>query len=279
MSGQYRPSTPFDDQQREVSLERVENYDVIYRHDAAVMNYFTFWMMYTDETTGNLMEQMVPQVFATPRREFAERDFNEDNDERKTAMEWDGDFPPTQLERIVYPSIAVTRLDISYDQVRFTYAPWRKLLYSKDLNLVMESNFPLPYNITYQFDFWALERAHLNAMTEQFARKFPRPTHWLDVPYPTPWGEQTVHMQSQGVFADTSVLEGGETQRQLRGVATVTVFGWIPLPTRWVRTVQKLSVDLIEESSQEILEILETEWADKQLFWETGDSSQVLEWK
>ena len=281
MSDHYTGSQ-FDGQTREVTRERVENYDVIYRHDHAVMNAFQFWMPYEDDAisdTYRLKEQLVPMVFASPRREFSENDFHENDEERYTAMEWEGDFYPTQLERIVYPSVAVTRLDISFDQVRFTYAPWRKLIYSDDLNLVLEANFPLPYNFSYQFDFWCLEQAHLNIFMEQWARKFPRPTHWVDVQYPPPWDTQTVHIQGTPTFANTSLLEGGEEQRQLRGVASLNVFGWIPLPSRWVRTIQKFSFDLIEESSEEILAVYETELANKKLFWETGDKEQVLEWK
>jgi hypothetical protein len=275
----YSPVPGFEGETRPISNERVENYDVIFRHDHALMNYFTFWMPFRDKTTKNMREQLVPMVFATPRREWSENDFNANDEERYTAMTWEGEFEPTQLERIGYPSIAVTRLDISFDQVRWTYAPWRRLLYSNDLNLIMESNFPLPYNFSYQFDFWVLEQGHLNIMMEQWARKFPRPTHWLDVQYPPPWGVQTVHMQGTPVFSNTSILEGGEQQRELRGVATVNVFGWIPLPPRWVRTVQKVSLDMIDDFSQEILETYETERASKQKFWETGDKEQVLVWK
>jgi len=278
MTGHYRPDR-FADQVQVASRERTENYDVIYRTDAAVMNYFTFWEIYHDTTTNLLMEKMIPQVFASPRREYTERDFHEQDDSNRLATEWEGDYPPTKHERIIMPSIAVTRLDVTFDQTRFTYAHWRKLLYSNDLNMTLESPFPLPYNFSYQFDFWVLEQAQLNSIIEQWARKFPHPTWWIDIQYPFPWGTNTVHIQSQGVMSNTSVLEAGEVQRQLRGVATVNVFGWIPLPYTWTRTVQKITLEMIEESSQEILETYETEWADKPTFWETGDQEQVLVWK
>ena len=264
---------------REVSRERVENYDVIRRQDHAIMNAFEFWIPYTDLTTGRFMEKLVPMVFATPRREFSENDINEDNEDRYTGMEWEGDFEPTQHERIVYPSIAVTRLDMSFDQARWHRAEWRKLAYSSDLNLSLKANFPLPYNFQYQFDFWVEEYAHLNAFIEQWARKFPTPTSWVDVQYPPPWGTQTVHVQATPVFSHTGTLEGGEQNRELRGVTTVTAFGWIPLPTSWQRTIQKVTLEIIEDSSREILEVYETEYASKADFWETGDSEQVLVWK
>lgn len=264
---------------QEGSYERVENYDVIRRHDHAVLNYFTFWLPFRDKTTQRIMDKMIPMVFATPRREYSERDFYNRDDSTNTAQEWEGDFPPTQLERIVYPSVACTRMDITFDPGRFTVAPWRKLLYSNDLNLVLQSQFPLPYTFSYQFDFWVLFQSELNSMMEQWARKFPRPTWWVDVQYPPPWGTQTVHMQHNGVFSNTSVLETGEEQRALRGVGTINVHGWIPLPTSWVRTIQKLSIEVIEESSQAILETYETELASKQDFWDTGEAWQTLEWK
>lgn len=262
------------------SRERVENYDVIYRHDHAIMNAFKFWAPYENLTTGRLMEKLIPMVFATPRREFSENDYHEGDETRYTAMEWEGsEFEPTAHERIVYPAIAVTRLDITFDPVRFTYAPCRKILYSNDLNLVLGANVPLPYNFQYQFDFWMEEQAHLNMFMEQWARKFPRPTYWVDVQYPPPWGTQTVHIQPTQTFSNASTLEGGEQNREIRGVASLNAFGWIPLPTRWVRTIQKLTIDVIEESSQEILAAYETELASKKLFWETGDKEQVLVWK
>jgi hypothetical protein len=280
----YTPSTGFDDQRELIhEHERVEDYDVIHRHDHALMNAFKFYVATREKSTGRRFNQLVPMVFATPRREWLERDLNEGTDERYTASEWEGDYPPTQLERLTYPSISVTRLDATFDQVRWTYTPWRKLLYSNDLNHVLEANFPLPYNFSYQFDFWVLEQAHLNMMIEQMARKFIRPTMWLDVQYPPPWETQTVHMQASPVLANTSVLEGGEQQRELRGVATVNVFGWIPLPTRWVRTIQKYSLEVVMETitgeAEEIIAHYETEYASKQEFWETGETEQILEWK
>ncbi len=278
MADHYR-ADKFEGQIEAGAYERVENYDVIHRHDHAVLNAFKFYVPYQDQVTDKIYDDMVPLVFATPRREYSERDFNSMDDENYTAMEWEGTFPPTQHERIVYPSVAVTRLDMTFDPGRFTVVPWRKLVYSNDLNLVLGSQFPLPYTFSYQFDFWTLFQAELNMFMEQWARKFPRPTWWVDVQFPPPWGTQTVHTQNGGVFSNTSTFETGEEQRALRGVGTINVHGWIPLPTAWARTIQKISLSIIEDSSQEILEVYETELASKQLFWETGDGEQVLEWK
>lgn len=277
MADHYRPDD-FESQKELGSYERVENYDVIYRHDHAVLNAFKFYTPFRDKNTQKIYDDMVPMIFATPRREYSERDLNNMDDEKYTAMEWEGDFPPVQHERLIFPSVAVTRLDIAFDASRFTVVPWRQLLYSNDLNLILKSQFPLPYTFSYQFDFWTLFQAELNMFMEQWARKFPRPTWWIDVQFPPPWGEQTVHTQNNGVFSNTSVFETGEEQRALRGVGTINVHGWIPLPTEWVRTIQKISLSIIEDSSQEILETYETELADKQLYWDTGDKEQVLEW-
>jgi len=275
----YTPDR-FEEYKHSVDSERVENYDCIYIHDAAVMNKFSFWSLIQDKDTNKLVEKRIPQVFGTPRREWSVSDVNNPNSqERRTAMEWDGDYDPTQLERIVYPSVAVTRIGTVFDQQRWTYTPWRKILYSSDLNLALEANFPLPYTFSYQFDFWVLEQQHLSMMMEQWARHFFRPTIPMDVHFPYPWGVQNVHVQQEGSFNNTSVLETGEEQRELRGVTTLNVMGWIPLPYKWIRTVQKVTVDLIEESSQEIIEIMETERADKKIFKETGDKDLVLTWK
>ncbi len=268
----YRPDQ-FDDERRLVKTERVENYDSIYIHDAAVLNYFSFWTLIKDKATHRIIEKRVPTVFATPRREWSMAD------ERATAMEWEGSYDPTQLERIIYPSISVTRLDIAFDITRWEHAKCRKLKYSSDLNLILQSGCPLPYTFSYQFDFWVLEQAHFNEMAEQWIRYFPSPTIGIDVTYPPPWGVQNVHIQPQGSFGNISTYEGGEQQRELRGSATLNVFGWIPLPTTWVRTVQKFSLDMVEESSQEILIHLESDYADKKKFFETGDKDDVMKWE
>lgn len=273
MAQNYRDQIPTFDEVRIIPDERVENYDVIRRFDHAMLEYFSMWLPFEDETTGELREGRVPFVFATPRREYS------GDDNRQTAQVWSGEFDPTELERIVKPGMVLTRLDAQFDQSRWSYGKnARKLDYSSDLNMVMVSEFPLPYNFSYQIDFWAITYHDVNAFLETFARKFPRPTWWLDIPFPYPWGNQTVHMQSQGTFTPMSQLEGGEMQRDLRAVASVNVFGWIPLPPSWIRTIQRFGFDIIEESSQQILESYVTEWADKQEFWDTGSPDQVLEW-
>ena len=271
MSQKHR-STNFDEVRR-ITDESIKGYDIIRRYDHAMLEYFSMWIPFTDEETGEPREGRVPFIFATPKREHS------GDDEHKTGLSWFGDFAPTQMERIVYPGMTLTRLDATFDQARWTYAESRKLGFSHDLNLVLTSHFPLPYNFLYQIDFWAETYHDLNIFFEDFARKFPRPTYYLDVTYPIPWGEQAVHMQSQGTMNMTSVLEGGEQQRELRGVASVVLYGWIPLSPEWKRTVQRYGISIIEQSSEEILETMYTEWADKNEFWETGEYSQILEWE
>ncbi len=261
------------DEVRKASEERIENYDILKRYDYAMMEYFKMWIPFRDEDTGELREGLVPTVLATPRREQSGS-----FDDRRNAQTWEGDFPPTQLERIIYPGMTLTRLDATYDQSRFAYTTWRNLGYSDDLNSMMVSNFPLPYNFLYQLDFWVDTYHDYNVLLEQYARKFPRPTWWLDIKFPIPWDEHVVHIQDQGVFSSQSILEGGEIQRDLRAGATVNLFGWIPLPVEWARTIQRFSVDIIDSDASAILEVYETTWADKQEYSETGEKWQVLEW-
>lgn len=269
MSQRYQ-GTNFKDERR-IPDERIENYDVIRRFDHEMLKYFTMWMPFQDEETGEAREGQVPLVFATPQREHVR------NPDRLTASQKQGDFPPTEIDRLAVPGMTLTRLDATFDQSRWSYTEWRKLTYSNDLNLVQVSNFPLPYNFLYQLDFWAETYHDLNLFLEDYARKFPRPTWWLDIKFPLPWGLKTVHMQSQGAFGMNSTLDGGIQQRELRGVATVVVFGWIPLPPRWVRTVQRVGVEAIDGQTGQILQDSLSNWASKPDFWDTGEQ-QPLEW-
>lgn len=258
--------------ERKSTEESVVNYDVIRRYDQGMLEFLVMWSP-KKGADGVFKEQAVPITFASPRRVF------QDDEDRLTNSTWVGDFDPTQVEQLVYPSLALTRMDATFDAARWNYAEWRKLSYSSDLNMVSVAGAPLPYTFIYQVDFWTKTYHDLNLLQEQYIRKFPRPTWWIDVQLPPPWGTQSIHIQHQNMFSNASILEVGEQQRDLRGVATINLFGWIPLPLRWVRTVQKLSYSIIEESSQEILETYETEYASKQEYWDTGEKEQVLEWK
>lgn len=253
--------------------ERIENYDVIRRYDRSLLEYLSMWIPFYDDSDGLLKEGMVPFVFATPRREFS------GDADRLTAQRWEGTYEPVQLERIIYPGMTLTRLDAMFDPSRYTEAEWRDLNYSNDLNLVLTSRFPLPYNFMYQIDFWTETQHDLNLFFEHYARKLYRTTVALDINFPPPWHDQVVHIQSQGPISMNSELEGGEQQRELRAVGTITLYGWIFLPVEWKRTIQKYSIDLLHEVSNDILESMDTEYADKNEFWETGETDQVLEWK
>lgn len=270
MSRRYK-ETNFTDERR-IPDERIENYDIIRRFDHAMLEYFTMWLPFQDQDTGEAREGQVPFVFATPKREHIQ------DEDAHIGSQGHGDFEPTSIDRVAVPGMTLTRMDATFDQSRWSYTEWRKLGYSNDLNLVQVSNFPLPYNFLYQIDFWAETYHDLNIFMETFARRFPRPTWWLDIKFPLPWGLKTVHMQSQGTFGMNSVLEGGIQQRELRGVASVVVYGWIPLSPRWVRTVQRMGIDVIEDYTDQIMEEYVSDWASKPDFWDTGFPAAPLEW-
>jgi hypothetical protein len=259
---------------RLVDQERIENYDVIRRHDQAMLEYFAMYMPFLHEETNTIREKIVPFVFSTPKREYSK-----DEDNKLTAQVFFGDYHITALEKLVYPNMTLTRLNIMFDQTRWHYPEWRHLSYSDDLNLLQVGNFPLPYTFMYQLDFAADTFHDMNIFQEQYARKFPRPTWWLDIIYPMPWDVQTLHMQSDATFTNASTFETADAQRDLRGIATITLLGWIPLPTRWARTIQKYSLDIVEQNSEEILETYTTEAADKITYWNTGNKEQVLTWE
>jgi len=86
-----------------------------------------------------------------------------------------------------------------------------------------------------------------------------------------------VHLIEDGIN-NTSVFEPGEDERYVRFASTITMEAWLPLPTTWVRTVQKYGISIIHEETGEILDALETEYADKPEFWATGEKTQVLTW-
>lgn len=230
------------------------------RYDVGLAEYLTLY----------LEGQRVPTQFATPRRE----------DLANTGTVQKGDFQPTEYERVDLPACTLTSYDKRFSIERWTPRKTRKIKYSDDANLVLGAKHPLPYDISYQFEIWTKWQHDMNELIEQYAAKWPQPVYAFDVKFPpaVPWGTRAIHMRNEGGFNSSAILEGGEIQRVLRYVASITVEGWIPLPGEWIRTVQKYGLQIIEENSEEILYSAETEYASKEEFWETGSNMQSLTW-
>ena len=209
----------------------------------------------------------VPMTFGSPRREFGDG---------TNSQQYD-DFPPTMAEQIAMPSTTLTRLSETFDWRRYTNAEIRHLGYTDDLNLILTSPFPLPFTLMYQLDAWAETYHDLNGMHERFLLKFPNPVWPIDVVFPQPWGTKPVYLTNDGVQL-TSTLEPGEDERYLRLMATVTMEAWLPLPAVWKRTVQHYSIQFLEQNTEELILLLESEWADKAEFRKTGEKNQVLSW-
>ena len=240
-------------------------------YDIALATYLTLSMEKYDEYDQVLLStDEIPMTFGTPRREFQEG----------TNSIVSGDFKPTAVEKIKVPSTTLVRLDSIFDYRRFTPAEWRGMRYSDDLTQVITARFPLPFNLIYQFEAWADTNHDLNRMQEHYMLKFPKPVWPLEISFPEPWGVHNVHLIEDNIN-NISVFEpGGDEERILRFAATITMEAWVPLPSEWKRTIMKYGLDILNQvNPNQILQSLETEYADKAEFWATGDKTQVLEWK
>jgi len=174
-------------------------------------------------------------VKASPERAFADirvdKDFSEDLGEFEVAQ-----------EQLPLPIASFTRTDMTVDMLRFKSVINRKVAHLRqDKDEAYSYRWPLPYNFTYQVDFWTRYESTLDSIRVwtalQFApggnyRFFPVDYSGMSMLY----GIQNVFAQTGGL-SDTSDLEPGSEQRVERATLTLDVQGWILFPVEIVKTV------------------------------------------
>jgi hypothetical protein len=178
-------------------------------------------------------------IKASPERAFA--DIRDRSDTELTVYEESQDQLPL-------PIASFTRTDLTVDMTRFKAVTNRSPLnmagidnfLRKDKDERFTHRWPLPYNISYQVDFWARNESTLDSIRVWLMLKFiggtymylPTDFRGIDRVY----GVQNVFTQFGGI-SDTSDLEAGTEPRVERATTTFDVQGWILFPVDVVKTV------------------------------------------
>lgn len=173
-------------------------------------------------------------VKASPERAFADlrrdKDFSDDVTPYERAQ-----------EQVPLPIASFTRTDLTVDMTRFKSVTDKRVAHlRKEKDEIYQYRWPLPYNFTYQVDFWTRYESTLDAIRVWTSLKFLGGNHlYLPVDFrdiSRHYGIRNVFTQFGGL-SDTSDLEPGSEQRIIRATMTLDLQGWIFFPVEIAKTV------------------------------------------
>lgn len=184
-------------------------------------------------------------VKASPERAFA--DLRERFEETIDTGAAYTDFEKDQ-EQIALPIASFMRTDLMVDMTRFNPNDVRKVDYlTQDQSEAYTHKWPLPYNISYQVDFWTRYESTLDSIRVWLMMQFMggnfrlTPVDFRDVS--RFYGIKNVYTRFDGIN-DTSDLEPGTEPRIERATTTLEMQGWIFYPIEVVKTVLSGQVDV-----------------------------------
>jgi hypothetical protein len=179
-------------------------------------------------------------VKASPERAFA--DLRTDKDYTLT------DFEIAQ-EQTPLPIASFTRTDLTVDMLRFKSVTNRHVAHLRaDKDEIYQWRFPLPYNFTYQVDFWTRHESTLDSMRVWTMLRMINGDYFY---LPVDFNRVDRHYNVQNIFtqfggiSDTSDLEPGSEQRVERATMTLDVQGWIFFPVEIAKTVLCGQIDVL----------------------------------
>jgi len=202
----------------------------IYLYDQAVRK----WVVALVKRTGGLNDLNV--IFATPERAFAKL---------KDVLQKKYGDRAEHLKNMPYPYASISRLGSTFSPVRYQgRGLFRANSNSADNELAYTVQWPLPWDMNYQIDFWARTVDTAQTFQQWFeADTTPEGNLLVDLtPVWPPFGKKIVFTTNSGI-TDNTILEPEGEQRAVRLTATLTVKSWILMPPVPIRTVHRILVE------------------------------------
>lgn len=108
--------------------------------------------------------------------------------------------------------------------------------------------FPLPFDLTYQIDIWTKTQQDMQFLRTALLCRFPFTDEtFLDLEVPG-YGTQLLRVNLTRID-DTTDLEPGEGDRELRNTVSITAHAWIYRIALKKKTIQSINVVLIDAGS------------------------------
>jgi len=111
--------------------------------------------------------------------------------------------------------------------------------------------FPLPFDLTYQIDIWTKTQQDMQLLRTALLCRFPFTDEtFLDLEVPG-YGTQLLRVNLTRID-DTTDLEPGEGDRELRNTVSITAHAWIYRIALKKKTIQSINVVLIDAGSDAV---------------------------
>jgi hypothetical protein len=202
-------------------------------YDEALINFFS---LNIHPDMKNKKESIVLTPTMTPRREFAAQDEIRSN---FTNEEAEGRLNYT----IAVPALALSRMDFSLDQSRWSLAGFRKIRYTEDGNRILQSDSPYPVRIHYQLDAWLKYQSMANQVIRNVLLKFDKREVWLPIDFKGEFGIHHVPIELLDGPKNLTNLDPGSAERTLRYMFRFVLKAYIIPDVTSIPTVRKTSVN------------------------------------
>ena len=204
-------------------------------YDKALVNFFSVPKVEHPEAG------LIPLVWSPPQRAFS-------------TMAASLGLPP-DTKRPPLPMMALHRMDFLGDWTRFNYYERAVVRYDSApaYNLVKTCRPPQTVTIPYTLETWTLTTQEMNWVLHHLLLKFTQEIAYIQVNLEE-YGCRTLSIRLEG-YSNTTNLEPGEEERDLRISFNASLNGYIFRPLDQVKTV--LEVDMVYRNWEDT-ETLET---------------------
>ena len=175
-------------------------------YDEALVNFFSL-DVYPDMKSRQEWVTLVPTM--TPRREFAVQD------EIRSNFKYEENEGRLNYTSAV-PALALSRMNFTIDNTRWSMAGFRKIKYTEDGNRILQSNDPYPVRIAYQLDAWVKYQSMANQIIRNVLNKFSKREVWLPIDFKGEFGTHHVPIELTDGPLNLSELDPGQAERTLR---------------------------------------------------------------
>lgn len=165
---------------------------------------------------------------------------------------------PTIRTPLKMPSITVIRGDWVVDLTRFVRNPIRarfagemtdenRIFKDNTRNIRLVTNWPNPYDVSYQIEIWTKTRQDANVMlTEILSRFDPNPDlMYLSANFGRLWGQKLIPFYFEGVN-DASDTEAGDTDKVEKHVISLRAATWMFKKPAEVFSAQQVTIGYFE---------------------------------
>jgi len=205
---------------------------------------------------GNIIHRDYPvaRVFASPERAFAE--MKKMLDKKSAAV---GKNSPSVVP---LPFISISRTFEDFDPTRYNRHELRRLFSNSAGTECLSVKWPIPVNIRYQLDVWAMYGRDMSSIKQQYKLLFweggrdylleVRHPVYLNDPsrtYADAYYDMRIPLFNEGIVNNSDLEPGEQRRKVLRETFTLRAEGWIFAPADLAKQVLSVTTTIAQMES------------------------------